>query len=101
MKSFRSELNDLINCHSRENGSNTPDFILAQFLHQCLDAFDTAVRLRDRWYGRIQEPGGIEINSVDPESPPMPTQPLEPQRIDKSGEPDHCSDPDHEGGFSR
>jgi hypothetical protein len=34
-----------------ENGSDTPDFILARFLADCLEAFDSAVRTRDDWYG--------------------------------------------------
>lgn len=43
-KSFRDELCNLINCHSRENGSNTPDFILAEYLTDCLEAFDKATK---------------------------------------------------------
>lgn len=41
---FRNELESLINRHSMENGSNTPDFLLAGYLQSCLDAFDHAVR---------------------------------------------------------
>ena len=46
---FRKELEHLINCHSRENGSNTPDFILADYLADCLAAYDKAVTNRDMW----------------------------------------------------
>lgn len=46
---FRSELNSLINRHSKENGSNTPDFVIADYLIQCLQALDIAVNTRDRW----------------------------------------------------
>jgi hypothetical protein len=46
---FRSELENLINRHSKENGSNTPDFILADYLGDCLDAFDKAVTRRKKW----------------------------------------------------
>jgi hypothetical protein len=49
--SFRKELEHLINCYSRENGSDTPDFILADYLCGCLEAFDRATNRRDRWYG--------------------------------------------------
>lgn len=52
MDVFRKELEQLINKHSKENGSNTPDFILAEFLHNCLIAFDQAVDRRETWYGR-------------------------------------------------
>ncbi len=40
-----------INCASAENVSDTPDFILAEFLTECLDAFDKATKTRDEWYG--------------------------------------------------
>ena len=50
--SFRKELEHLLNRHSQENGCNTPDFILADYLANCLRAFDTAVNARERWYSR-------------------------------------------------
>jgi hypothetical protein len=49
---FRRDLETALNCHSMENGSNTPDFILAGFLLRCLDAFDSTVQEREQWYGR-------------------------------------------------
>ena len=45
---FREELADLINRRSMENGSNTQDFVLANYLTACLIAFDNAVTERDR-----------------------------------------------------
>ncbi len=48
---FEEELEVLINRHSVENGSNTPDFMLAAYLVDCLKAFDAAVRWRSSWYG--------------------------------------------------
>lgn len=47
---FRSGLEALINQHNREFRSSTPDFVLAQFLHTALLAFDTAVNVREDWY---------------------------------------------------
>lgn len=47
---FRMELGQLINRHSRENGSNTPDFILAQYLTDSLAAFDRAVNARTAFF---------------------------------------------------
>ena len=44
---FRSDLTSLINKHSKENGSDTPDYLLANFLIACMDAFDLTVRRRD------------------------------------------------------
>jgi len=50
MSEFREELASLINRHSAENGSDTPDFILAEYLSNCLDNFDHALQARIRWY---------------------------------------------------
>jgi len=52
--SFQKELEHLINCKSIEGGSDTPDFILAEYLRQCLDAFDMATRCREGWYSRTK-----------------------------------------------
>lgn len=52
---FRKELSDLINKFSIENGSNTPDFILADYLVDCLAAYDKVVILRDKWYERTNQ----------------------------------------------
>ena len=51
MSNFKKELELLINKQSRENGSDTPDFLLAEFLSNCLDAYETAVNSRDKWFG--------------------------------------------------
>ncbi len=60
--SFKKELIDLLNSHSLENGSHTPDWILAEYLTDCLKAFDTAQIKRDEWYGYRGEgqPGVIQ-----------------------------------------
>jgi hypothetical protein len=50
-ETFRSQLEHLINRFSMENGCNTPDFILADYLADCLQAFDKAVNRRDTWHG--------------------------------------------------
>ena len=42
MSNLRKEIETVINCNSAENGSNTPDFILAEYLINCLNAFDLA-----------------------------------------------------------
>ena len=48
---FSKALAALINKYSIEAKSNTPDFILAQFLTETLDAYAKATYERDRWYG--------------------------------------------------
>ena len=60
--SFLRELQNLINKHSIEGGSDTPDFILAEYLKQCLDAFDMCVRRREEWYGRVYEDLSVLVN---------------------------------------
>jgi hypothetical protein len=52
---FRKELENLINCHSMEKGSNTPDFILAEYLQNCMVAYNGATNRRDEWYNPIEE----------------------------------------------
>ncbi len=47
---FRRDLRVLLNTCQQENGSDTPDYILARYLEDCLRAFDRAVVHRSRWY---------------------------------------------------
>lgn len=63
MTEFEKELSALINKHSAENASNTPDYILAMYLDACLLAFNTAVQQRETWHGRDSRPTvpGTEI----------------------------------------
>lgn len=49
---FRQELQALINKHSVENPSNTPDWILMEYLMKSLDAWELATHLREEHYGR-------------------------------------------------
>jgi hypothetical protein len=51
------ELEMLLNKYSMENSSNTPDFILAQFMLESLASFNKALVARAEWYGRIDTPG--------------------------------------------
>jgi hypothetical protein len=48
---FERELRQLINRHSGENASHTPDFVLANYLIRCMEAWKLAVTARDSWYG--------------------------------------------------
>lgn len=41
--SFIEELTELINKHSMENDSNTPDFLLAKYLVNCLENYNQIV----------------------------------------------------------
>lgn len=63
---FRREIETVINRHSKENGSDTPDFILAEYLHHCLVVFDQTVRQRDAWYGITTRFGRlVEVETPD------------------------------------
>lgn len=44
-REFAASLNKI----GAENGSNTPDYLLAEYLVRCLDAYNEAVVARERW----------------------------------------------------
>lgn len=74
---FRAELENLINAQSMENGSNTPDFILADYLADCLEAFDRALQARGKWYARGSVPVPLPsshgpIGDAGPSGEPSP-----------------------------
>ena len=52
---FIEAITSLLNSYCRENESNTPDFILAEFLQKSLNAFDDCVERREAWYNRNNE----------------------------------------------
>ena len=60
--SFEEEIRWVINKCSKESGSDTPDMILAEYLNDCLNVFDKAVRARDVWHSH--EPWGDESASL-------------------------------------
>jgi hypothetical protein len=63
---FNRELISLLNRYSKENGSNTPDFILANYLNSCLHTFNNTINQREKFFGRnIAE---SEIMEVDYEN---------------------------------
>lgn len=49
-ETFEGEIATAINHHSKESGSNTPDFILAEYLRRCLENFDATMSARTAWY---------------------------------------------------
>jgi len=86
MKSKRErlieEIGTAINRVSAENGSNTPDFMLAEYLVDCLAAWDRAVTAREKWYGRAPIPVPLSRDhppddgavSINPEEAPWRTR---------------------------
>lgn len=78
---FEKRLQELINEFSMENGSDTPDFILARYLKNCIENFDAAVKEREEWYGRQQHiENGFDDKAIDYDStghPPLPHPPYD------------------------
>lgn len=65
------DLAEVINRHCKENDSNTPDFILAEYLENCLNIFAAASRKREAWYGKELRIGGVKeiVNERYPNIP--------------------------------
>lgn len=59
-------LQEAINRYSMESLSNTPDFILAEWLMTTLEGFAAAIVERERWYGRG---GEMKVNPVEASLP--------------------------------
>lgn len=49
-KSLANDLASLLNEYNEESLSDTPDFILANFLLGCLRSFNAGINDRERWY---------------------------------------------------
>lgn len=66
--SFAEDLRAVLNRHNAESAiGNTPDFILAEYLVECLTILGSAITKRDVWYGINPYPGsGVH---VAPEAP--------------------------------
>ena len=58
---FKKGLEELINAYSMENGSDTPDFILAEYLLGCLRVFNETTFKRENWYSRPTEQLLVEV----------------------------------------
>lgn len=67
MSQFQEDLKSLINSHSQETASGTPDYILAEYLMNCLASYNQALQARERWYGR-----SVNGKSIRSESIPIP-----------------------------
>lgn len=76
---FEKELESLINRYSKESGSNTPDFILAEYLNGCLENFDKTMKGRENYYKNASKPeqditlkykeGYVGCNKTAPDAP--------------------------------
>lgn len=56
MDNLENDIKQLLNRYSREEDSNTPDVILAEYIIACLSAFEVASNRREVWYGVEHKP---------------------------------------------
>lgn len=64
MEDFKKDLQQLINKHSLEKYSNTPDFILANYLVECLMAFNYASSTREYWYRKGERDNDVPVGAA-------------------------------------
>ena len=87
--SFYHALTKLINSYSIEGESDTPDWILAEYIENCLEAFTIASRSRDHYYG-------IEIGeSFEEDSDDLESVGIKPVDDDCCGQCNPCTKHDH------
>jgi len=63
-KEFKKELRDIVNrlcIDSIDSKVGAPDFILTDFLVDCMTAFEKAVKRAGEWEGKPSEPSSVEI----------------------------------------
>jgi hypothetical protein len=66
LASLTEDLRKLLNCASRENESNTPDWILAEYMMDALNIYEKATLKRDKYYNVKLRPGvGYTISTLN------------------------------------
>ena len=76
MPTLRQDIESVINRHGAEKESDTPDYILAGYLTECLVAFNRAARRSKAWHDRdsrsaTSRPATPE-SEADPRTPTVP-----------------------------
>lgn len=56
---FKEQIAAIINMEGRESNSNTPDFLLAEFMVSCLVSAEHLINAREAWYGYYNKPGQL------------------------------------------
>lgn len=59
---LEQELTTLLNKCNQENNSDTPDFILAGYLLDCLAIWNKNVNRRNEWYGNTKTNAPINLD---------------------------------------
>ena len=62
--SFETELTKLLNCHCKDTTTNTPDFILAKYLMDTIQALESLNKHRDTWHGHSTEDSETNPSSL-------------------------------------
>lgn len=72
-RTLAQDLSAVLNQHGIERiVGNTPDWILAEYLIDCLSSLSGAIAKRDRWYGMAPRPGAITYTVPEPPLTPPP-----------------------------
>jgi len=66
--SLADDIRTLLNCHSREGRSDTPDFILADFMMRTLEAFEAATCCRREFFRSFPDATSARSASEPPPS---------------------------------
>ena len=73
---FEVQLSNLLNRHSAENATGTPDFILAAYLQDCLTAYNKTVIARAAWRNEsVELPALQEVRAGKRTVPMIVTSP--------------------------
>jgi hypothetical protein len=64
-QTLQNALERVLNLHSAESVSHTPDYILAEYLINCLKAWNAGSKLRDQWYGEVKNIGQVDASQSD------------------------------------
>ena len=62
---LEDDMRDLLNKHSAETASDTPDFVLASYLMGCLNAWNDASKLRAEWYQQEWEKHAYNASRIE------------------------------------
>ena len=60
---LEQEIETLLNKNCIDNDTDTPDFILAKYLMNCLEVYKETVAARDKWFGF--DPWGKHQKPID------------------------------------
>lgn len=67
-RTLEEDIRRVLNRHSVENTSNTPDFILARFMLYTLVAAENLINERHKWWG-YPDPWAQAVSDIMPEDP--------------------------------